>query len=77
MHPSSSKAFQRHQEHNLKHPGLVDLTTTKQNKLPYFIDGYIQMELISSVTVTCPTMCWMGQLIVRLFIGGNFTLGAN
>jgi hypothetical protein len=22
-------------------------------------------------------MCWMGQLIVRLFIGGNFTLGAN
>jgi hypothetical protein len=24
MHPSLSKAFQRHQEHNLKHPGLVD-----------------------------------------------------
>jgi hypothetical protein len=32
MHPSSSRAFQRHQEHDLKHPGLVDLITTKQNK---------------------------------------------
>jgi hypothetical protein len=53
---SSSKAFQRHQEHNLKHPGLVDLIPTKQSKLPYFIDRYIQMELISSVTITCPTM---------------------
>ncbi len=32
MHPSSSRAFQRHQEHDLKHPPLVDLITTKQNK---------------------------------------------
>jgi len=31
-HPSSSRAFQRHQEHDLKHPSLVDLITTKQNK---------------------------------------------
>jgi hypothetical protein len=44
MHPSSSsslRAFQRQQEHGLKHhPGLVDLITTKhkQNKLPSFID---------------------------------------
>jgi hypothetical protein len=38
MHPPSSRAFQRHQEHNLKHPGSVDLITTKQNKLPSFID---------------------------------------
>jgi hypothetical protein len=42
MHPSLSKAFQRHQEHNLKHPGSVDLITTKQNKLPSFIDRYNQ-----------------------------------
>jgi hypothetical protein len=34
MHPFLSIAFQRHQEHNLKHPGLVDLITTKQNYLP-------------------------------------------
>jgi hypothetical protein len=36
------RAFQRHQEHNLKHPlSLVDLITTKQNKLPSFIDRYL------------------------------------
>ncbi len=34
MHRSSPRPFQRHQEHNLKHPGSVDLITTKQNKLP-------------------------------------------
>jgi hypothetical protein len=38
MHPSSLRAFQRHQEHNLKHPGSGGLITTKQNKLPCFID---------------------------------------
>jgi hypothetical protein len=27
-----SRAFQRHQEHDLKHPSLVDLITTKQKK---------------------------------------------
>jgi len=32
MHPSLSWAFQRHQEHELKHPGSVDLITTIQNK---------------------------------------------
>jgi hypothetical protein len=37
MHRSSSRAFQRHQEHDLKHPSAVDLITTKQNKLPFFI----------------------------------------
>jgi hypothetical protein len=30
-----SKAFQRHQEHDLKHPGLMDLIITKQNKRNY------------------------------------------
>ncbi len=40
MHPSSLRAFQRHQEHNLKHLGLVDLITIKQNKLTSFIDRW-------------------------------------
>ncbi len=38
MHPSSLRAFQSHQEHYLKHTNSVDLITTKQNKLPSFID---------------------------------------
>jgi hypothetical protein len=29
------RAFQRHQEHDLKHLDLVDLITTKQNKTNY------------------------------------------
>jgi len=46
MHPSSSRAFQRDQERNLKHPSSVDLISTKQNKtkqnkLPSFIDRCI------------------------------------
>jgi hypothetical protein len=50
MHPSSSRAFQRHQEHDLKHPSSVDLITTIQNKLPSFIDtlalwGKIQLGM--------------------------------
>jgi len=32
MHPSSSGAFPRHQEHDMKHLGLVDFITTKKNK---------------------------------------------
>jgi len=32
MHPSFSRAFQRHEEHDLKHRGSVDFITTKQNK---------------------------------------------
>jgi hypothetical protein len=42
MHTSSLTAFQRHQEHDLKHPRFVDLITTKQNKTNYlsFIDRY-------------------------------------
>jgi hypothetical protein len=35
MHPYSSRAFQRDQERDLKHPGLVDLMGTKQNKTNY------------------------------------------
>jgi hypothetical protein len=29
------KSFPEHQEHDLKHPGLVDLITIKQNKTNY------------------------------------------
>jgi hypothetical protein len=42
MDPSSLRAFQRHQEHDLKHPVAVDLITTQQNKtnyLPSYIDA--------------------------------------
>jgi hypothetical protein len=41
---SSLRAFQRHQEHNLKHPSVVvDLITikTRENKLPSFMDRYL------------------------------------
>jgi hypothetical protein len=41
MHPSSSRAFQRHQQHNLKHPSSVDLITTKQNKTNYLLPSWI------------------------------------
>jgi hypothetical protein len=40
MHPFSLKAFQRHQERDLKHLGLVDLigaNKTKQNKQTTFL----------------------------------------
>ncbi len=40
MHPFLSRAFQRHQEHGLKHPG--GSITTKQNKLPSFIDRLVK-----------------------------------
>jgi hypothetical protein len=33
MHPSSLRAFQRDQERDLKHLGLMDLMSTKQNKI--------------------------------------------
>ncbi len=47
---SSSRAFQRQQENDLKHTGLVDLITTKQNKLPSFID-----RLLLGILVNGPT----------------------
>ncbi len=50
-HPSSSRAFERHQEQDLKHPGLVDLITTKQNKLPSFIDRYLLLFCTKVLTL--------------------------
>jgi hypothetical protein len=32
MHPSLSRAFQKDQEHDLKHPNSVDLKSTNQTK---------------------------------------------
>jgi hypothetical protein len=32
MHPSSSRAFQRDQECDLKHPGSMDLKSTNKTK---------------------------------------------
>ncbi len=48
MQPSSSsRAFERHQEHDLKHPGLLDLITTKQNNyLASQIDVFHKLFLI-------------------------------
>ncbi len=36
MHPCSSRAFQRHQEHDQKHPSLVDLITAKRSEASQF-----------------------------------------
>jgi len=53
MHPSLSRAFQRHQEHNLKHPGSVALITTKQNKQPSFIDRWQGHNVTHSFVFIC------------------------
>jgi hypothetical protein len=45
MHPSLSRAFQRHQEHDLKHPGLLDFITTKQNKINY-LPAWIDVTIL-------------------------------
>jgi hypothetical protein len=41
MHPSSWRAFQRDQEHDLKHPGSVDLIDTKKKKQTNYLDSKI------------------------------------
>jgi hypothetical protein len=58
MHPSSSsRAFQRDQDPNLKHPGLVDMVSTKTkqnktNKQPSFIDRYSVSGIGNSLSKT-------------------------
>jgi hypothetical protein len=55
MHPSWLRAFQRQQELDLKHPGLVDLIPTKQNNFPSWIDrctGEAQNNSISQILVS-------------------------
>ncbi len=59
-HPFSSRTFQRHQEHDLKHPCLVDVIITKQNKLPSFIDSYTyRAKVVNSLLTTAgiPLTC--------------------
>jgi hypothetical protein len=70
VHPSSWRALQRHQEHDLKHLGLVDLIITKQNKLPSFIHRYVGCwVLFTSLKVnTCvPPSYYLLRKIVSSF----------
>jgi len=39
--PPPLRAFQRDQERDLKHPGLVDLISTKQNKQTTLLHGLV------------------------------------
>jgi hypothetical protein len=47
MHPSLSRGFQGDQEHDLKHPGLVDLTVTNKTKQTNNLPSYINNALHS------------------------------
>jgi hypothetical protein len=49
MHPSSSRAFQRDQELDLKHPSSVDIKGTKQNKYKQttFSEIYKKLNLLA------------------------------
>jgi hypothetical protein len=41
MHPSSSRAFQKDREHDLKHPSSVDLLNTNKTKQTYYLASWI------------------------------------
>jgi hypothetical protein len=74
--PSSSRTFQRYQRHDLKHPGLVDLIVTKQNKLPCFIDRSLleSQELIQKFneSINMTTMPkGLGSIILHLSLLGE------
>jgi hypothetical protein len=51
MHPSSSRAFQTHQEYDLKHPILTDFITTKQKKQNNFLPSYIFTTWLFSLSL--------------------------
>jgi hypothetical protein len=65
MHPSSSRAFQRDQERDLKHPGSVDLiSTNKTNKLPSFIDrcvSYTNAGIALAMTSFMVIICHLAK----------------
>jgi len=64
MHPSSLRAFQRHQEHDLKHPSLVDLITTKQNKQTTFLHRKTSVACAVGLSVTtCSTDVFFQNLV--------------
>jgi hypothetical protein len=58
MRPSSSRAFQRYQEHDLRHLGSVDFITTKQNRVPSFIDGLVWPVPLAQV-LPCPQLIFV------------------
>ncbi len=70
MHPSSSRAFQRDQECDLKHPGSVDLISTKQNqtnKPPSFIDRcLVKFQIESMCEMPLVVNCRIYQLPLKL-----------
>jgi len=49
MHPSSFRAFQRYQERNRKHPGLMDLTNTNKTKQTTFLHKLTHLPLIINI----------------------------
>jgi hypothetical protein len=73
------------QEHDLKHPGSVDLIPTTQNKLPSFMDRCPRTVLESQYPLnTIPTStcyftryqtqgCYFGQVFVKRGVCCNFT----
>ncbi len=62
MHPSSLRAFQRHQEYNLKHPGSVDLTSTKQTT---FLRRWMGVKMRASWTCLYSKFCIGWDLLQR------------
>jgi len=56
MHPCSSRAFQRHQEHDRKHPSSVDLKTAKQDKTKQGITNALALP-IDKMLYMCIYVC--------------------
>ncbi len=64
MHPSSLRAFQKHQEHNLKHPGLEDLILAKQ--LSYQITASVINQSLIKIS---PTIWSLGEYLRTAIYG--------
>jgi hypothetical protein len=65
MHPFSLRAFQKDQEHDLKHPSWVDLISTKQTN--YFIDRILKFNKFCAFETEC-LFCssWICGLSLKL-----------
>ncbi len=70
MHPSSSRAFQRHQQHHLKHPSAVDLITTKQNKTNY-LPSYFATNNKGSTLVAFSSLGCCNHKIMHIMCKGG------
>jgi hypothetical protein len=77
MHPASSKAFQRHQGHNLNHPGLVDLISTTQNKIPSFIDRFFLNRILFKFTLSLSLLSPPIPSFNGIHKGKNFLLNPS